>query len=233
MTLIKTQKNVQPTLQFPLPILTLAIIALALLSLSTFSPLVQAAEEKRQELTKDVVELNVGDKAPTFIGIDDNNKKWDAEKKAGDKIYVVYFYPADMTPGCTKQACNYRDTLTKLKRDDVEVIGISGDAVENHQHFKKKYKLNYTLLADTDGKIAKAFGVKAGQGGSFDLKIDEKMITFKRGVTTARWTFVIDKDWRIVHKETKVNAAKDSEAILKVLEKLKSEKKTKQTEEKE
>lgn len=224
MALSKLQKTAQASFRFPQPILTLAMIALPLFSLFTFSLLAQAAEEKRQTLTEDVVELKVGDKAPMFIGTDDNNKKWDAEKEAGKKIYIVYFYPADMTPGCTKQACNYRDTLTKLKRDDVEVIGVSGDAVENHQHFKKKYKLNYTLLADTDGKIAKAFGVKTGQGGSFDLKIDDKMITFERGVTTARWTFVIDKDWRIVHKETKVNAAKDSEAILKILENLKPEK---------
>lgn len=166
------------------------------------------------------IELKVGDKAPTFVGVDDENKKWDANKKAGKKIYVVYFYPADMTGGCTKQACAYRDALKDLKREDVEIVGVSGDSVENHQHFKKEYKLNFTLLADTDGKIADAFGVVRDKGGSIKRMIADREITLERGVTASRWTFVIDKQWQIAHKDTKVNAAKDSEKVLKVIEKL-------------
>ena len=110
--------------------------------------------------------------------------------------------------------------MADLKRKDVEVIGISGDEVENHRHFKKEYKLNFTLLADAEGKIAQAFGVKTSKGGSIERKIAGEELTLTRGVTASRWTFVIDKDWRIVHKDTKVNAAKDSETVLKVIEKL-------------
>ncbi|MCA9233140.1 MAG: peroxiredoxin [Planctomycetales bacterium] len=168
----------------------------------------------------EAVDLQVGDQAPHFVGRDDENHEWNSEKRAGEKIYVVYFYPADMTGGCTKQACSYRDALTELERDDVEVIGVSGDSVENHQHFKREYDLNFTLLADPEGKIAKAFGVEMGKGGSIEREIDGKTITLKRGVTAMRWTFVIDKDWQIAHKDTKVDAAKDSETTLKVIEAL-------------
>jgi len=168
-----------------------------------------------------LAELKVGDAAPTFLGTDDKNEKWDSKKKAGKKIYVVYFYPADMTPGCTKQACAYRDALKDLKRKDVEIIGVSGDSVENHKHFKNEYKLNFTLLADMDGKIAEVFGVATGEGKSFKKMIAGEEITFERGVTANRWTFVIDKEWRIAHIDTKVNAAKDSDTVLKVIEKLK------------
>lgn len=164
--------------------------------------------------------LKVGDKAPSFVGVDDENKKWDSKEKAGKKIYVVYFYPADMTGGCTKQACAYRDAIKELKRKDVEIVGVSGDSVENHEHFKNEYELNFALLADTDGKIAEAFGVKTGKGGSIQREIGGSKVTLERGVTTSRWTFVIDKDWKIAHKDTKVNPAKDSESVLKVIEKL-------------
>jgi len=167
------------------------------------------------------VELQVGDEAPHFAGTDDENQEWDSKKLEGTKIYVVYFYPADMTPGCTIQACSYRDALAGLKRDDVEVIGVSGDAVENHQHFKNEYNLNFTLLADPEGKIAKAFGVKTGDGGSIERQIGGKAITLERGMTARRWTFVIDKQWRIAHKDTKVNALNDSATVLKLIETLK------------
>ncbi len=166
------------------------------------------------------VALKVGDRAPTFAGIDDRGEKWDAEQHRGKKILVVYFYPADMTPGCTKQACSYRDALAVLDRTDVEVVGISGDSVENHQHFKREYKLNFTLLADPEGKIAKAFGVKTSSGGSIQRLIQGEQLTLERGVTAHRWTFVIDKQWRIAHKDTKVNAAEDSAKVLKVVENL-------------
>ena len=164
------------------------------------------------------VELKVGDKAPSFSGLDDKNRQWDSEKHSGKKIYVFYFYPADMTGGCTKQACNYRDALSELKRDDVEVIGISGDSVENHQHFIRAHDLNFTLLADPEGKIAEAFGVQTGKGGSIEREIDGKTITLERGVTASRWTFVVDKEWRIAHKDTKVNAVKDTATVWEVIQ---------------
>ncbi len=191
----------------------LKLLILALFALAILAPPASAKSDKR-------VDLKVGDKAPAFVGVDDQDEKWDSKEKAGKKIYVFYFYPADMTPGCTKQACNYRDALADLKRKDVEVIGISGDAVENHQYFKSEYKLNFTLLTDTDGKIAAAFGVKTSQGGSITRMIAGEELTLQRGVTASRWTFVIDKNWQIAHKDTKVNAVKDSVTVLKVIEKL-------------
>ena len=182
-------------------------------------PINSSAKEPEESKIK---ALKVGDAAPHFVGVDQNDKKWDSKKRAGTKIYVVYFYPADMTPGCTKQACSYRDAMKELKSADVEVIGVSGDSAENHRHFAEEYQLNFTLLADPDGKIAKAFGVKTGQGGSIKRALSSgKEVTLERGVTSSRWTFVIGKDWKIAHKDTKVNAAKDSENVLKVLEKLK------------
>ena len=144
---------------------------------------------------------------------------------------VVYFYPADMTGGCTAQACAYRDSLEELEGKGVEVVGVSGDSVENHQVFKKAYDLNFTLLADPRGKIAKAFGVKMAPGGAVDKDIkgqpilkDGLPVTLERGVTAMRWTFVIDKDGRIVHKDDKVNAAKDADTIKEVVNKLRAKK---------
>ena len=192
---------------------TTRFLLTALFVAALVTPTAMAKPEKQ-------VELKVGDKAPLFVGVDDKNEKWDAKEKAGKKIYVVYFYPADMTGGCTKQACAYRDAMKELKRDDIEVVGVSGDSVENHQHFRNEYKLNFTLLADTDGKIADAFGVKKSDGGSIIRMIGETEITLERGVTASRWTFVIDKDWKIAHKDTKVNAVKDSAKVLAVIEKL-------------
>ena len=166
------------------------------------------------------IRLEVDDPAPAFAGLDDRGETWDSEKIKGKKICVVYFYPADMTPGCTAQACAYRDAVGELERDDVEIIGVSGDSVENHQHFRDQYELNFTLLADPQGKIARAFGVQTSAGGSFQRKLGDQQITFQRGVTARRWTFVIDKQWRTAHVDRQVNAAKDSEKVLKIVEQL-------------
>jgi len=184
-----------------------------LIAYSLLAPQVQGKTEK-------LVELKVGDKAPAFIGMNDHNKKWDSQKHAGKKIHVVYFYPADMTPGCTKQACSYRDALAELDRRDVEVIGVSGDAVENHRHFKNEYKLNFTLLSDVEGKIARAFGVPTGKGGEIERLISGEKVALQRGVTANRWTFVIDKQWRIAYKDTAVKAAEDSTQVLKAIQKM-------------
>jgi thioredoxin-dependent peroxiredoxin len=167
-------------------------------------------------------ELKVGDSAPKFTSVDDQGKPWKSADVVGKKIVVVYFYPADMTGGCTKQACAYRDDLSKLTGKDVEIIGVSGDSVENHQFFKKYHSLNFTLLADEDGSVAKAFGVPTKAGGVFKTKDKEgKEVELKRGVSAARWTFVIAKDGKVASIDNKVNAAQDSKKILEVVEKLK------------
>ena len=163
------------------------------------------------------VDLKVGDKAPTFEAKDDQGKEWKSADHVGKKTIVIYFYPADLTGGCTKQACGFRDDMKKLADKGVEVVGVSGDSVENHQIFKKEHDLNFTLLADYDGAVGKAFGVPVGPGGMTTQKAGGKDVTLTRGVTEKRWTFVIGKDGKILSKNTDVKAAEDSKAILKLL----------------
>jgi len=173
--------------------------------------------------------LKVGDKAPEFEATDDQGKTFKSSDVVGKKILVVYFYPADCTGGCTRQACGFRDDQAKLADKGVVVVGVSGDSAANHRIFKKVHKLNFALLADEDGSVAKKFGVPVGKGGEVkgpkDLggKVitddDGNPVVLKRGVTTQRWTFVIGKDGTIIHKNTKVNAANDSKSILELLEK--------------
>jgi peroxiredoxin Q/BCP len=103
----------------------------------------------------------------------------------------------------------------------VEVVGVSGDSVENHQVFKKFHKLDFTLLADENGAVAKKFGVPVDKGGEVKTKdIEGNDVVLKRGVTIKRWTFVIGKDGTIVHKDTDVKTDKDSQKVLEVVQKL-------------
>ncbi len=167
-------------------------------------------------------DLKVGDAAPSFTVKDDSGADWKSAEHVGKKIVVVYFYPADMTGGCTKQACGFRDDMAKLSSKEVEVVGVSGDSVRNHQLFKKAHELNFALLADTDGKVAEKFGVPVTAGEkTVKATIDGKEESLTRSVTTARWTFVIDKQGKIAQKNTSVKAAEDSKAILELIEKLK------------
>jgi thioredoxin-dependent peroxiredoxin len=103
----------------------------------------------------------VGDKAPLVSGKNQDGKTWKLADSVGKKIVLLYFYPKDDTPGCTKEACGLRDRMDELKKDKVEVVGVSFDSAESHQRFIEKYTLNFPLLADTDGKIADAYGVRA------------------------------------------------------------------------
>src|SRR5262245_47511608 len=102
----------------------------------------------------------VGDKAPVIEGKDQDGKDWKLADVVGKKVVLLYFYPKDDTPGCTKQACGLRDRVGDLKKDNVEVIGVSMDNEESHKKFIAKHNLNFPLLADTDGKIAEAYGAK-------------------------------------------------------------------------
>src|ERR1043165_6535880 len=102
----------------------------------------------------------VGDQAPPVEGKDQDGNTWKLADVAGKKIVLLYFYPKDDTPGCTKEACGFRDQIGDLKKENVEVIGVSFDSLESHQKFISKFQLNFPLLADTDGKIADAYGVR-------------------------------------------------------------------------
>jgi len=163
----------------------------------------------------------VGDKAPAFESVDDQGKPWKSDDHVGKKILVVYFYPADLTGGCTKQACGFRDDSKKLADMGVEVVGVSGDSVKNHQLFKKVHNLNFTLLADENGSMAKKFGVPTGKGGTFKFTGDDGKVTnLVRGVTIQRWTFVIDRNGTVVLRENVKDAAGDSQRVLDEVKKL-------------
>ncbi len=160
------------------------------------------------------VELNVGDTAPAFQARTDADATWASADHYGRKWVVVYFYPGDFTPGCTAQAKAFRDAMTRLTEKGVEVVGVSGDSVKVHQQFKKAQRLNFTLLADEEGTIAKMFGVPVGKGGKVKAKdADGKPIEITRNATAGRWTFVIGKDGKIAYKNSKVTPALDARAI--------------------
>ncbi len=122
----------------------------------------------------------VGDKAPLVTGKNQDGKEWKLANSIGKKIVLLYFYPKDETPGCTKEACGLRDEMETLKKEKVEVIGVSFDSAESHQKFIEKHNLNFSLLADTDGKIADAYGVRTAgkniaQRVSFLIGLDGKI----------------------------------------------------------
>jgi peroxiredoxin Q/BCP len=165
-------------------------------------------------------QVEKGDPAPDFILKDDQGKAWSSSDFFGKKVVVVYFYPAAMTGGCTKQACSFRDDKSKLDALDAMVIGISGDEVGNLKYFKEAHELNFPLLSDPNGEIAKKFGVPIKDGGSIVRNIGGNDITLDRGVTTSRWTFVIDKNRKIAYKNTNVDAAADSQTAIEVIEQL-------------
>lgn len=158
--------------------------------------------------------LSVGEKAPQIKATDDQGNPWKISKFLGKKYIVIYFYPAAMTGGCTKQACSYRDNREALQSAGVEVVGISGDKIENLQLFKKAENLNFTLLSDAKGEIARAFGVPVSKGGSIKRTVDGTEHELVRDLTSKRWTFIIGKDKKIIYKNESVNAEKDTEEVL-------------------
>lgn len=131
----------------------------------------------------------VGENAPLVEGKNQDGKTWKLNDVLGKKIVLLYFYPKDNTPGCTKEACGLRDQMTDLKKDNVEVIGVSFDSSDSHQKFIEKYNLNFPLLADTDGKIADAYGVRR-EGKSMARRV----------------SFLIGKDGKIKHVTDSANA---------------------------
>ena len=102
--------------------------------------------------------LSIGDDAPMFEGKDQNGNSVKLKDYSGKKV-ALYFYPKDMTPGCTNQACNLRDNFEGLKKEGIEVIGVSPDDEARHQKFINKYELPFTLLADPEKEVIKAYGI--------------------------------------------------------------------------
>ena len=123
-----------------------------------------------------------GDMAPAFQGTDQNGNEIKSSDIIGKKIVLLYFYPKDFTGGCTKEACGFRDRVGDLQKNNVEVIGVSFDSVSKHKSFEQKYNLNFTLLADPDGKIVDAYGTKM-----MGMKMSNRV------------SFLIGLDGKIVH----------------------------------
>ncbi|MFC4818066.1 MULTISPECIES: peroxiredoxin [unclassified Flavobacterium] len=121
--------------------------------------------------------LQVEDKLPLFAGKDQNGNEFNIASVLGEKVLVIYFYPKDDTPGCTKQACFFRDQYEEFKDLGAEVIGISGDSISAHKKFVHKYDLPFILLSDNDKTIRKLFGVP----------------TNFLGLIPGRVTYIVDK----------------------------------------
>lgn len=146
--------------------------------------------------------IEVGDKVPVFSLQDQNGELFSIENYRGKKAMVIYFYPKDDTPGCTKEACRFRDSYEDFKSLNVKIIGISGDDVKSHQRFSEKYNLPFTLLADTQNEVRKLFGVK-------------KNIF---GLIPGRVTYVIDKNGTVIHiYDNMLKAENHIDEALKIL----------------
>lgn len=125
--------------------------------------------------------LEIGDQVPQFIATDSNGAAFDSTTVIGKKPLVLYFYPKDNTPGCTAQACSFRDQYQDFSDLGAEVIGVSGDGLVSHQKFTKQYKLPFLLLSDSNKKLRKLFGVP----------------TSLFGMLPGRVTYVIDRKGKI------------------------------------
>jgi peroxiredoxin Q/BCP len=150
------------------------------------------------------MELKVGDKIPNFTAKDTNGNDFESATIIGYKPIVIYFYPKDNTPGCTAQACSFRDQYEDFKDLGAEVIGISSDSIVSHQKFTQQYKLPFILLSDTDKKIRKLFGVPSGLFG----------------ILPGRVTYVADKTGTIIMTFDSMMAKRHIPKALEAIKKL-------------
>ncbi len=145
--------------------------------------------------------LKEGDKAPDFSSKDQNGNDVSLSDFAGKRV-VLYFYPKDDTPGCTKEACSFRDADDVFRAKGITVLGVSTDSEKSHQKFISKYQLPFDLLADVDKKIVEDYGVWG-----------EKSMYGRKYMGTFRKTFLID-DGKIVKIFEKVDVAKHADEVL-------------------
>lgn len=141
--------------------------------------------------------LAVGTKAPAFTTKDDTGNTVSLSDFAG-KIVVLYFYPKDDTPGCTKQAQSFRDKYAEYQNKEIVVLGVSMDDEASHKAFKEKYGLPFTLLTDTDGAITKAYDV---EGGGYSKRV----------------TYIIDGEGTISRVDASVNTSTHADDVLAAL----------------
>ena len=149
--------------------------------------------------------LNAGDFAPDFTLENQNGEEVSLSDFRGKKV-VLYFYPKDNTPGCTNQACGFRDINEELEEMNVKVLGISKDTVNSHVKFIDKYGLNFDLLSDPDKKVLELYDV-----------LKEKTMFGKLGLGTSRDTFLIDEEGKIIEIFRKVKAKDNPFEVLDYL----------------
>jgi peroxiredoxin Q/BCP len=147
-----------------------------------------------------------GDAAPEFEARDAEGNTVRLSDLRGQKV-ALYFYPKDDTPGCTKEACSLRDGHSELTRRGIKVIGVSTDDEKSHRKFAEKYSLPFTLLADTDHKVAERYGVYG-----------EKQFMGKKYMGVTRKTFLIDEQGRVRKVFDKVNVDEHADEVLKAFE---------------
>jgi peroxiredoxin Q/BCP len=152
--------------------------------------------------------LRAGDPAPDFEGTTTDGKHVALKDYRGRKL-VLYFYPMDDTPGCTKQACSLRDGNSDLAARGAAVLGVSTQGEQSHKAFTQKYNLNFPLLADTDGTVGRAYGTLGGGGIISKLKSAAGMAD--------RVTFVIDEKGKIAHVIDKPDVANHAQEVLALI----------------
>jgi len=149
--------------------------------------------------------MDVNDKAPDFSLLDQDENKVSLKDFRG-KTVVLYFYPREDTPGCTKESCEFRDTDKQIQKVGAVILGISADTPKAQKKFQEKYHLPFTLLADTEKKVINAFGV-----------YKEKNMYGKKVMGIARTTFIIGPDGKIKHVFNKVKPEGHAEQVLEYL----------------
>lgn len=156
--------------------------------------------------TNNMSKIEVGSTIPSFSAQDQNGNIFNIESVLGKKNIVIYFYPKDDSPGCTKQACSFRDNFEDFKDAEAEVIGISHQSVESHLEFAKKHRLNFTLLSDEDKKITNLFQVP----------------TNFMGFIPGRVTYVVNKEGKVVYMfNSQIQAEKHVQEAIRILKELK------------
>lgn len=146
--------------------------------------------------------LEVGTKAPSFELPDQNGKIHSLEGYRGKKV-ILYFYPKDSTPGCTKQACGFSERYAQFLEKGAVVLGVSKDSVSSHKKFEEKFGLAFTILSDTEKKVIEAYDVWK-----------EKKMCGKISMGVVRTTYLIDENGIIIKADDKVKAAEDAEKML-------------------
>ncbi|MCC5813751.1 MAG: thioredoxin-dependent thiol peroxidase [Leptospira sp.] len=151
----------------------------------------------------------VGKKAPTFNAKNTNGEKTKLSDLMGKKGLVLYFYPRDSTPGCTTEACDFRDNLARLTKLGFGVVGISKDDTKSHQKFTEKQSLNFPLISDETGEICESYGVW-----------QEKQFMGKKHMGIVRTTFLLDASLKVLKVYEKVKVAGHVDAIMEDIKNL-------------